>query len=135
VYEICAKNTFARNIDVCSKFYCVRSSHNLCACAHEHSLEGALLISISLKLHFKHFLQRYYRNLKAQFCLEGKLTMTRLKSFLLRKRKFSKLSTPDECQLEHFIELINRSLRFFLKTKNRQKLKLYCSFSSFSINQ
>jgi len=37
------KNILARNIYVRSKF-CVRSSHNMCARAHVHSVEGTLLV-------------------------------------------------------------------------------------------
>jgi len=36
------KSIFGRNIYVRSKFSCVHSSHNLCVCAHVHSLEGTL---------------------------------------------------------------------------------------------
>jgi len=43
VYEICAKNIFGVNIYVRSKYSCVRSSHDLCAHAHMHSLEGTLI--------------------------------------------------------------------------------------------
>jgi len=43
VHEICAKDIFGGNIDVRSKFSCVRSSHDLCARAHAHSLEGILV--------------------------------------------------------------------------------------------
>jgi len=32
-----------------SKFSCVRSSHDLCAHAHAHSLEGTLLLAESLQ--------------------------------------------------------------------------------------
>ena len=35
---------FGRNIYVRSKFSCVRSSHDLCAHAHAHSLEGRTLV-------------------------------------------------------------------------------------------
>ena len=37
VHEICAKSIFEGNIHVRSKFFDVRSSHDLCA--HAHSLE------------------------------------------------------------------------------------------------
>jgi len=37
-----SKNIIGGNIPVHSKFSCVRSSHDLCACAHAHSLEGTL---------------------------------------------------------------------------------------------
>src|SRR6218665_1328804 len=40
VQKIC-KRKFIR-----SKFSCVRSSDNLCACAHAHSLEGTLVVNI-----------------------------------------------------------------------------------------
>ena len=39
---------FLKKIYVCSKYSCVRSSHDLCACAHAHSLEGTLVIVYEL---------------------------------------------------------------------------------------
>ena len=42
MYEICAKDIFGSKIYVRSKFSCVRSSHDLCARALAHSLEGTL---------------------------------------------------------------------------------------------
>jgi len=42
VYKICAKHIIGGNIYVRSKISCVRSSHNLCARAQAHSLEGTL---------------------------------------------------------------------------------------------
>jgi len=41
--KICSKLIFYRKIYVRSKFSCVSSSHDLCACAHAHSLEGTLV--------------------------------------------------------------------------------------------
>jgi len=37
------KNIVGGNIYVRSKFYCVRTSHDPCARAHMHSLEGTLV--------------------------------------------------------------------------------------------
>src|SRR6218665_1965315 len=45
VQSMC-KIIFGTNICVRSKFSCVRSSHGLCACAHVHSLEGTLVLTI-----------------------------------------------------------------------------------------
>ena len=45
-------NICGRNICVRSKFPYVRSSQDLCACVHMHSLEGTLPPSSSLKRHF-----------------------------------------------------------------------------------
>jgi len=36
-----------------SKFSCVRSFHNMCACAHTHSLEGTLVQSVCKTEHSK----------------------------------------------------------------------------------
>jgi len=44
--ELCVLNIFGRNIYVRLKFSCVCSSHDLCACAHMHSLEG-ILVSVA----------------------------------------------------------------------------------------
>ena len=46
VWNMC-KNMCSRKMYVRSKFSCVRSSHRLCAHAHAHSLEGALVKSDS----------------------------------------------------------------------------------------
>src|SRR6218665_1243950 len=45
MYEMWAKNIFNRKIYVHSKLSCVRSSQDLCARVHAHSLEGTLLLS------------------------------------------------------------------------------------------
>src|SRR6218665_894657 len=51
MYEICAINLIGRNIYVLSKFSCERSSHNLCARAHAHSLEGTLPVTLLFNTH------------------------------------------------------------------------------------
>ena len=42
-------NIFGGKIYVRSKFSCVRSSHDLCAHAHAHSLQGTLVVAFRLK--------------------------------------------------------------------------------------
>jgi len=42
------QSIFGKNIYVCTKFSCVRLSHDLCACAHALSLEGTLPLGAEL---------------------------------------------------------------------------------------
>jgi len=44
------KNSFEGNIYVRSMFSCVRSSHDLCAHAHMHSLEGTLINTTTITI-------------------------------------------------------------------------------------
>src|SRR6218665_1688821 len=46
--QICAKRIFGGNIYVRLKFSCVRSFLDLCAGAHAHSLEGTLVIMVTV---------------------------------------------------------------------------------------
>jgi len=59
MYETCAKSIFGGNIYVCSKFSCVRSSHDLCACTHAHDLEGTL---VAIQSKFKKSQNPRYRS-------------------------------------------------------------------------
>ena len=68
------KNIFGRNINVRSKFSCVRSSCDLCARAHAHSLEGTLLDSMLATSLVQSDTLNYNHNITSQLFLKHKMT-------------------------------------------------------------